>query len=163
MLIRLMPEQISEQWDIIKPTIEESLRSACEDADMNEILTSLLNASSQCWVSSRKGTNGGNIIEGIIITMITKDLFGEGRNLLIYSLFGYSMDTKEAWRGGAKALATFAKATQCSRITAYTDVPSLIKLVEDLGGTAKQRFISIPVNALLEIPAKVEGGDIHGR
>ena len=156
MLLRLLPEQISEQWDTIKPTIEESLRSACEDADMNEVLTSLLNASSQCWVSSRKADNGGNIIEGIIITIITRDLFGEGRNLLIYSLFGYSMETKEAWRGGAKALALFAKSTQCSRITAYTDVPSLLKLVENLGGTANQRFISIPVDALLEIPAKDE-------
>ena len=156
MLLRLLPEQISEQWDIIKPTIEDSLRSACEDADMNEMLTSLLNASSQCWVSSRKATNGGNVIEGIIITIITKNMFGEGKNLLIYSLFGYSMDTREAWRGGAKALALFAKSNQCSRIVAYTDVPSLIKLVENLGGTANQRFVSIPIDALLEIPAKGE-------
>ena len=154
MILRLLPEQISEQWDIIKPTIEESLHSACEDVDTNEVLTSLLNASSQCWVSSRKADNGGNIIEGIIITVITRNLFGEGRSLLIYSLFGYSMDTKEAWRGGAEALALFARSNGCSRITAYTDVPSLIKLAENLGGTANQRLISIPVDALLEIPAK---------
>jgi len=153
MILRLLPEQISVQWDMIKPAIEKSLESACEDPDMNDILTGLIEGSSQCWVSSRKATNGGNIIEGIIITMITGDLFGEGRNLLIYSLFGYDMSTREAWRGGARALATFAKSKGCSRIVAYTSVSSLIKLAEGLGGTADQRFVSIPIDALLEKPA----------
>jgi len=155
MLLMLLPPQISAQWDMIKPAIEESLLSACENVDMNELLMSLLNNSSQCWVSSRR-SNGGNIIEGLIITVVTNDMFGEGKNLLIYSLFGYNMSTREAWRGAGKSLALFARSKGCSRITAYTNVSSLIKLAEGLGGTADQRFVSIPIDALLEFPTKGE-------
>ena len=144
MLVKLLPEQISVQWDMIKPAIIDSLLSAHENVDTNEILTSLLNGFSQCWVSTRRD-NERDVIEGLIITMITKSLFDEGKNLLIYSLYGYSMDNKEAWEGGFRTLATFARADGCSRITGYTNVSSLIKLVEKLGGDIDQRFISIPV------------------
>ncbi len=152
MLIRLFPEQVSNHWDVVKPAIKNSLHFACESVDMNEVLTSLLNGSMQCWVSSRK-SNGSNVLEGVVTTMISKDLFGEDKSLLIYSLFGYDMANREAWKGALKALITFAKASGCNRIIAYTNVSSLIKLVEGLGGSADQRFVSIPVDALLEIPA----------
>lgn len=144
MLVRLLPEQISVQWDMIKPAILESLHSAHESADTNETLTSLLNSSSQCWASIRRD-NGRDIIEGLVITMVTKNLFDKEKNLLIYSLYGYDMSNRDAWEGGFRTLAIFAKSEGCSRIIGYTNVPSLIKLVESLGGDTKQRLISIPV------------------
>jgi len=144
MLVRLLPEQISVQWDMIKPAILESLHSAHEEINTNETLTSLLNSSSQCWVSIRRN-DGRDVIEGLVITMVTKDLFGEGKNLLIYSIYGYDLSNREAWEGGFKTIAIFAKSEGCSRVIGYTSVSSIIKLVESLGGDTSQRFISIPV------------------
>jgi len=144
MLVRLLPEQISVQWDMIKPAILESLHSAHESIDTNETLTSLLNSSSQCWVSIRRN-DGRDIIEGLAITMVTKNLFDKGKNLLIYGVYGYGLDNREAWESGFKTLAIFAKSEGCSRITGYSSVSSIIKLAERLGGDVSQRFISIPV------------------
>jgi len=142
MLIRLLPEQISEQWDEIKGAILKTLPRSEGKIDMNGVLLDLLNGGMQCWVSCRREDN---IIEGLIATQIVKDHHGESKSLLIYSLFGYQMDTRGVWEEGFKALSTFAKGEGCWRITAFTSVDSLIRLAERFGGDTKQRFISIPV------------------
>jgi len=142
MLLRLLPEQISVQWDEIKRAITEVLPRSTGKVDMNEILMDLLNGSMQCWLSCRRSKEG-NTVEGLIVTQVIKDRFEGGKSLLIYSLCGYQMDNREAWEESFRSLSAFAKGEGCQRITAFTNVSSLIKLAERLGGDVSQRFVSI--------------------
>lgn len=141
MLVKLLSEQIAYRWDFIKQAIETSVPSM-ESVDTNELLTDLLNGKAQCWVS-HEGEEGS--VEGIVVTAIIGDSYSKAKSLLIYALCGYGMNTRKAWADAFKTLAAFAKSEECWRILACTDVSSLIKLAEDLGGNTQRRLVSIPI------------------
>ncbi len=146
MLTRLLPDQISQFWDVIKYAIEQSLPPiAGEGPDkMNKILTSLLSGRSDCWASYT--VNGDQRrFEGIVITKITHDDVSDTKNLLIYCLYGYEMVDKSSWTSGFKSLVKYASSQGCHRIIGYTDVPFITKTVEKLGGETRYTFISLPV------------------
>ena len=146
MLTRLLPDQISQYWDIIKYAVEQSLPPiAGEGPDkMNKILTSLISGESECWASYT--TDGEQRrFEGIVITKITLDDVSNTKNLLIYCLYGYEMVDKSSWTSGFKSLVKYADSKDCHRIIGYTDVPLISKTVERLGGEAKYTFVSLPV------------------
>lgn len=146
MLVRMIPEQISRHWEVISYAIENSLPpTAGRSKDrMNRILTALLSGSKQCWVSSRY-ENGVGIMEAILTTQILKD-FDEGtRNLLIYSLYGYEQISKESWISGFDALSKWARVNNCDKIIAYSNVRSVIEVVNSFGGDTSFSFISIPL------------------
>ena len=146
MLTRLLPDQVSNLWSIIKYAVEESLPPIAGESPnkMNNILTALLCSKAQCWMSYTK-SGEGNKFEGLVITEITHDDISDTKSLLIYCLYGFEEISKSSWTGGMKALVKFAASRGCSNITAYSEVPSIISLVERLGGEAKYRFIKIPL------------------
>lgn len=146
MLTKLLPDQISTFWDIIKYAIEESLPPVVDESPdkMNKILTSLLCGRAQCWASYER-EEGSARFEGIVITKILLDDVSDTKNLLIYCLYGYEEVNKESWNKGFKTLVKFAMAQGCSRIIGYSDVPLILRLVERLGGETKYTFISIPL------------------
>ena len=144
MLIQLLPEQISAKWDVIKPAIAASIEGSDGNTSSNRMLMSLLNGEMQCWVSCRK-EEGHLVVEGVITTQIVEDRFSGSRALLIYSLFGKGMDRLGTWEDCFHTLSTFARGHRCDKIIAYTNVRSLIGLVERLGGDASRRFVSIPI------------------
>ncbi len=147
MLTKLLPEQISQFWDIIKYAIEESLPPiAGEGPDkMNKILTSLLSSKSECWASYT--VNGKERrFEGIVITKIQYDDISDTKSLLIYCLYGYETADRSSWTAGLKALVKYAASRNCHRIIGYTEVPFIVDVVRRLGGEAKYTFISLPVS-----------------
>lgn len=146
MLIKLLPDQISNFWDIIKYGIQQSLPPvAGEGPDkMNKIFTSLLSGKAQCW-ASYENTNNGKRFEGIVVTRILYDDVSDTRSLLVYCLYGYDRIDNKSWRDGLKVLIKWAASRNCNRIIAYTSVPEILKLVQRLGGSTEYRFISIPL------------------
>ena len=52
MLVMLLPEQISEKWEVLKYGIEEAVPPTVLSSPkvINNILMSLLDGSAQCWV-----------------------------------------------------------------------------------------------------------------
>ena len=146
MLTRLLPDQVSNLWSIIKYAVEESLPPIAGESPnkMNNILTALLCSKAQCWMSYVKSKEG-NKFEGLVITEITHDDISDTKSLLIYCLYGFEKASRKSWTGGMKALVKFASSRGCSSITAYSEIPSIISLVERLGGETKYRFIKIPL------------------
>ena len=146
MLTKLLPDQIAKFWDIIKYAIEDSIPpTATWTPNMtNKILTSLLCGKSHCWISyimegeQRK-------LEAVVVTQILYDDISDTRNLLIYCLCSYETNMGSSWLNGLKALVKFATFQGCKNIVAYTDVPSIIKIVKRLGGETNQTFISLPL------------------
>lgn len=146
MLTKLLPDQVSDHWDIISYAVEQSLPPiAGESPDkMNKILSSLLMGKSHCWASYTVGESK-RVFEGIVITRIQHDDVSDTRNLLIYCLYGYEGVDRKSWIDGFKTLVKFAESKNCDRITGYTKEPLIIRKVEQLGGEADYTFISLPL------------------
>ena len=146
MLIQLLPEQASKYWMDIKWAIEESLPPVVgmQSDRMSNILKSILTEEVIVWLSVEKGANG-NIINGIVLTNFVTDVISGTKSLLIYCIYGYGNVHQQGVLDGIVALQKFAKSRKCNRILAYSDVPSIIKLVEGLGGETRYRLLSIPL------------------
>lgn len=153
MLIKLLPEQISQHWDVIKDAIEYSLNPVVGESPhkMNNILMSLLDGSMQCWVAVEG--DDYNKITGNIVTKINFDDASQTKGLLIYSLYAEGSSEQE-WLKGYETLRKFAAANGCTRIVGFTDVPSLIKFTNRIGGEARYTLVSLPVY----VGAEKEGG-----
>lgn len=147
MLTKLLPEQISTHWDIVKFAIEQSLPPTVGDHPdkINRILSSLLCGKTQCWVSHIKNEKSSKL-EGIVLTQMIYDDASNTKNLLIYCMYGYEGFEDVSWFNGLKALVKYAKSRGCTKVVAYTDSPYITKIVNKLGGESKYTFISFNVN-----------------
>ena len=148
MLTRLMPDQISEHWDLISPAIERSLPPIASGSHdrMNKILMSLLGSKSQCWMSYEIEGDGKRRVEGVMVTRIINDYISDCRSLLIYSLYSFAKIDRRTWIAGLKAITKYAISRDCDNIIAYTAVPFLIEMAKKLGGDTRYTFVSIPIN-----------------
>lgn len=149
MLTKLLPEQISKFWDIIKYAVEESLPPVVGESPnkMNNILMSCLNGTLEVWASYERSEEGTRF-EGLMITSILYDKSSQTKNLLIYCIYGYNKVDKQSWYSGLTSLLKYAKSKNCNQIVAYTDVPMLVDLVKSLGGEARYTFVSFNVKEL---------------
>ncbi len=141
-LVKLLPDQITRNWDTIGYAIEISLPPTAVKSDetMNNILMALLDGRIDCWIS----LNEDGRIGGVISTVVMYDDIVGVKNLLIYSLFAFEWADENAWLDGLEALKKYAIGKGCSRITGYTEFDSIIERVKSMGGEAKQMFISLP-------------------
>ena len=144
---KLLPEQISAFWDIIKYAIEESLPPIVgEHPDrMNRILSAALRGTLEVWAEYVK--DGDNVkFEGIALTQILYDEPSGTKNLLVYCLYGYNPIDPGSWARTLIVIAKYAKEKGCNQIVAYTSVPHLINLAKGLGGNTDYTFISFNVD-----------------
>lgn len=144
MIIKLLPKQISKQWDIIRYGIM-SVPSPIADISpegVRNILKHLLMGTVQCWALFEEDTiNGGEKITGFALTTIADDLISGAKFLNIYDLFFLSVPSAGNFEAGLEALQEFARANKCNKITAYTKVAGIIKVTEKLGFNTDCRFI----------------------
>ena len=157
MLTRLLPDQISAFWDIIKYAIEESLPPTVGDHPdkMNRILTSLLSGKMQCWASYER-LEGLTKFDGILVTTLIHDDASNTRNLLMYCVYGYDAVSDESWRKGFEAIIKYAKGKKCSRVVAYSDLPYIIEKTKQYGGEAKYTFLSFDVAKFVKLLNNLE-------
>ncbi len=158
MLTRLLPDQVSRFWDIIKFAIEESLPPVAYDHPdkMERILSSLLSGKAECWASYIRDEETTRF-EGVVITRILHDDVSITNNLLIYCLYGYERIEKDSWIKGLHALAKYANSRNCSRIIAYTDIPYVTELAKKLGGEARYTFLSFDTKQIVKKFNGLEG------
>ena len=148
MLLRLLPDQVTEHWDEIKGAIEASLPPVVGESEdkMNNILSAILIGGMDCWLSYRKNEKG-NEVNGLLVTTIVVDNPSGTRSLLLYVLFspeGVELGD-DGWAEGFEALSKYGKSVGCNRITGYTDVDHVVEMAERLGGEARFRFVSVPI------------------
>ena len=143
MLIKLLPDQVSNNWDTIGYAIENSLPPIAGESDekMNNILMALLDGRMDCWVS----LNGDGRINGVVSTAVMYDDLSGVRSLLLYSIYAFGWAGEDTWAEGFETLKKYAKGKDCSNITGYTEFDSLIRRAKDMGGEAKQTFVSLPL------------------
>lgn len=144
MLVKLLSEQITSYWNVIKYAVEESVPPIANENynKMNKILEALLNGSMDCWVSV---SDEDKRVEAVVVTAISEDYCSGIRNLLIYSLFGYSEISDKSWAEGFETLSKWAKKLGCVRMIAYTDVERIKEVVKTIGGDTRYSLVSIPL------------------
>jgi len=143
MLIRLLPEQASRNWEEIKIGIEQSLPPivGMQSDRMSNILRSIMLEEVTVWISA----NSENKSDGIVLTTFVFDKLSGTKSLLIYCIYGYGNSDRSSWEDGFETIKKFAVANRCNRLIGYTDVPSLIKFAETIGGQANYRLVSLPL------------------
>lgn len=149
MLTKLLPEQISKFWPVIKYAVEESLPPTVgEHPDkMNRILSSTLSATTEVWAMYEKGSEVK--LEAIVLTRLILDDASGTRSLLIYCLYGYNEISEDEWKDGLMALVKYAKSNKCSRIVAYSSIPHLISMADKFGADTEYTFISFDLNKIV--------------
>lgn len=140
MLVKLLPEQIASHWDEIGTSVERSMPNGL-NGKTQKVLSRLLSGDMQCWILFDSG--GG--VKAQVITCIVEDVSGRGRELLIYSIWGYEKVPRELWEKGLETIRKFAGSRGCERITAYTNVPQVIQLANSFGADTSWRLIVLEV------------------
>lgn len=150
MLTKMLPDQISKFWPIIKYAVEESLPPMVgENPDkMNRILSSMISGKLEVWASYRYEEE---IIkfEAILVTQLLFDEASGIKNLLLYCVYGYTVITDSSWLEGFKAISKYAKSLGCSGIVAYTANENVVELAKKFGADTSFIFVSIPLNKLV--------------
>lgn len=159
MLTKLLPEQISNFWDIIKYAVEQSLPPVVgEHQDkMNRILAAALSGRIDVWASYAR--NGDETrFEGIVLTKILYDDAVDMKNLLIYCIYGYEQIDKESWLSALNALTKYAKGKGCKLIVAYTELPYVVRIAQRLGANTRYTFLSFEVEKVIQNLDSLGGG-----
>lgn len=141
-IFMLRHEDISKQWDVIKFAIEQSSPpiSIAAPETMNNTLKALMTGRLRCWVMLRDEK-----LLAMATTMFTIDDVSKIKDLLIYTLFGFSLVHEEEWKYAVDKLREYAHSNKCHRIVAYTGVKRLLNLIDSLGGNTTYAFAFLEV------------------
>ena len=118
MIIKLMPDQISQLWDSIRYGVINAVAPIVDPNpdNMQDILCQLLRQDMQCWCVIEEDKK----ILGYIVTSITVDTNTKFRSLMIYSLFLYKGIDDDMWADAYAAIEKFAEVNKCTRLIAYS-------------------------------------------
>ena len=128
MLLRLTPDQVSDNWPLIKIVIDELLGED-EVRDM-KILQLMISEIMHVFSSYEK--NSGRF-EAIIITSFAFDEIISQKSLIIYGLRAFNRVSKNSWEEGFTGVQNFAKGMGCQKIVAYTKDPMVVNLGKKFG------------------------------
>lgn len=161
MLVRLLPDQVSDNWSLIKQAIEETLHPTYDESPekTNNIFESLLLGSMVCWASMKK-KDDVSYLEGILITTVMEDKFSKTRNLLVYCIYSFTnQSTDLSWEQGLCQLIEFGRSLRCTKLVGYTRNKNIIKYAQRIGADL-DTFISIPLyKNLTEVQCEIGDED----
>lgn len=146
MLVKLLPDQVSRQWEVISYAIKNSLPpNIIEDEEiMNNILMSVMCGTVVCWASFEK-VDDNVVLNGIVTTVMIKDFASGVKSLLVYTIYSIDDFSRKVWKDGLETLIKYGRFNNCKSIVGYTKVPSLVEFIKRVGGEAEYTFASIPL------------------
>lgn len=147
MLLKLSEDQITIYWENIRQALlfnDLPMADASEEK-MATVLEGLLSGSVQAWILFEM-ENGKERIYAMAITSFVYEPVTLTKNLVIYNLYGYEFVPPRLWTEGVKGLKKFAKAKGCYTLIAYSKVPRILTIVEELGGDTSMRVINLEID-----------------
>lgn len=133
MIAKLLPDQITRNWDVIKFAMEQAIPELGERPETaNILLEGFLVGRLSCW-AVYKIVDGNYKIGGLFTTTIVSDDCLGTSNLLIYTGYALTKTSAEDWLELYKVLSKEAESLKCDKIVIYTDKPWLIKRATSLG------------------------------
>lgn len=147
MLLKMLPEQVSDRWDMFKDGIEENLPTTNDEdpEKMNNILSAILCEEIQCWVSYREPVGSDKEGVALVLTTTVDDLITNTRSLILYLVWAWSKTQASDWIEGFDAMLKFAKLMKCHRVIAYSNEEKIISIAKKFNAEM-QTFMSFPVS-----------------
>ena len=147
MITKLLPEQISKFWPVIRYAVEESLPPTVgEHPDkMSRILSAMLSGKLDVWASYRHQEDGITKFDGIGVTQIQYDDASNTYSMLIYAIYAYEKTTPETWADAFETVGKYAVSKKCTRYIAYSSIPYIVEMAKKFGGDTSFTFISFPL------------------
>jgi hypothetical protein len=147
MLTKLLPENISSNWEVIKHAIKSALPPFAIDTPdkINRIMESCLMGDLEVWVYYDFAEESGLKIKNILTTKVITDPDSNTKNLLMYSIYSYDHTERPDWEEGYTLLMEYANSQGCAAIIGYTKDLFLLKFAKDKGADVDVRFVKLPV------------------
>jgi len=142
-LLKLLPNQIADHWESLKPTIEASLPPICFDTQdrMYLILEALLDGRMDLLTFFGIDEEMDVSIRGIMTVTFDKAIGVEFKTMFIYSIFAFGEYSEGLWMQAVDLLKKYAQANDCKRVTALTKVRSLLALLKHIGADTDTHYI----------------------
>ena len=142
-LLKMLPEQVSNNWDFLAPYLELSMPPMVMQrrARMANVLRAVLVEDLIVWGFWDKDKN----LKYVLSTVVQTDKVSLVKDLLIYSFT--SVDGQiglHHLKIGIEILQKYAKNLDCLSILAYVDEPTIKAALERMGGKSNFNLIQIP-------------------
>ncbi len=146
MLVRLLPDDISSKWKVIREALLRSLPSYVDNDDnaFNKLLFALLDETLHCWLIVEY-EDKQPMIHAVATTTIAMDSASGTKNLLIYSIAAFRTLSPELLKDAMESIQNFARSLKCSKIIAFTDVKKIVDMAKLLGANTAQTLIEMEV------------------
>ena len=129
MIIKLMPEQISVYWDMIKHgvVVANKLTGPNQDSVPAKLLERLLVGKAQCWLGMTEDEQGFRTHYAFGITTVEESSIGEVY-LFLHTLYAFRPMPESLVEEILPTLEDFAKGNGCSKLVTFTANARLITL-----------------------------------
>lgn len=138
-LIRLTSEQVAHYSHEVKETIKVSLppNEEYDERTGALILRQVYQEQTQIWGIFQDGDLDGMVITTFVVEPVTM-----GRSLMIVALSSFNKLKPETYQRILIELNGFCKKKACSKLTAYSRVPYIIKMAKSLGADTSYKLLS---------------------
>jgi hypothetical protein len=146
-LLRLLPDQISRYWDVVRYALAVSHPPTIRITDRYFVkcLEMMLAGRMQCWVVLRNLQD--KRIYAVLATEIVKHYISGEKTLLVFAgtTFEVEVNMKE-WRGNLLKLMKFGKANGCSTLSSFVSNPRLMELYKQIGLKEIASYTEVDLN-----------------
>lgn len=143
MLIKLLPEQVKEGWDVVRPmivrTLPASLRVNAEA--MSNILSAILREKAQFWCYYRREGDGRP--RGVCLTTFMFDHVAGLKYLLIYSLTALEPLSDQDYIEGLSVLKKYAEENDCQEVIGYVEDDKFVRVLQRIGGVKTTNLVRL--------------------
>lgn len=143
MLIRLVPEEVNDRWDVLRPILRHSLSPVVEagQVTMERILVAVLKEALDVWMLY----GAGGKASGVITTAMSEDGITGERTMLVYSFNLYHKVGRGVYEAAVETLRRWAESKDCQWVSWYTENESMERLGRFLGYEERAKLMSMEV------------------
>lgn len=142
-MVRLLPEQASDDWDFLWPIIVKSLPPIApkvEGVSKLAFLQKVQLEKAVVW-----GYYKGDVLSGVVVTVVQKDPIFEYQSLLIYSVVTIENVGLREWKESIDVLKEYARKNRCPYINGYATGEQYTSLLQKMGAKVEWMLVEIEV------------------
>lgn len=140
MIVKLLPEQVSKYWEVIKySAVTADMVPTDRVSDYCiRLLVDLLSEKAVCLV---KIVNG-NITKVLILSFLVDSVTNE-KTMVVRSLYSFAKSSDSDWEEDSLKFYNFAKKNECTKITLSTNNSLMEKIVRGIGFHEEAKTFSL--------------------
>jgi hypothetical protein len=138
MLVRIVPEDVSQNWEYFAPMIAASFPQdlGVSRTLLTNVLAAILRGDLIVWLDYPEE---GKSPSAMITTYVREDPIMCINTLLIYNLYLMKEQPLSYWKENLQTLVKYSKARKCKAIAGYTDDPKYLRWLGMVGADTKTR------------------------